>query len=138
MLPVPVAGSLTRCMQAHMLSSSSLQGPRACICWIQRSQMPYSRQKWPSRAAAAGSQGISFKHAALRGSLNALSAHRSCCQLPVTFNCTCVAHNGEALSEWSTPLRPFFGQSISGHKHKHLNGMKPTTEQFGPGSHPKT
>lgn len=70
----PEAGSFTLLMQAHMESSSSLQGPRALICCIQRSQMAYSRQKWPSRSAAAGSHGISFKAMPLRGSLKVLRA----------------------------------------------------------------
>ena len=72
MANAPVAGSLTLLMQAHMESSSLLQGPRDLICCIQRSQMAYSRQKWPSCSAAAGSHGISFKAMALRGLLKVL------------------------------------------------------------------
>ena len=88
----PVAGSRTRAMQAHMLSSSSAGSPRARISCTHPSQTAYRRVKCASRSLAAGSWGSAHSTAARSGSLKDLQrvGHSLCSCLMKTGALACL------------------------------------------------
>ena len=105
---VPVAGSRTLEMHAHMLLSSSLAGPYVFMCWIQLSQMEYSAAKWASRSVAAGSQGISHSSMARIGSLKVLqSTQRFSVWICMSLSC-CIFTKPQARQERFAGSQSFY------------------------------